>query len=103
MDRLEDVHDTGLVLVALSERSLAHDLLLLRASAAECLMRGQGSITVDISELRRLSSETIAALLWARRKCNGHGIGFEVLGARAAAAQALTRCGLAEALTAGGR
>jgi anti-anti-sigma regulatory factor len=97
------VRDTSLVLVPLNEGSLAHDLLALRASTAECLIRGHGTITVDVSELRRLSSETIAALLWARRKCNGHGIGFTVLGARATPAQALARCGLGEALSAGGR
>ena len=97
------MHDTRLVLVALTERSLAHDLLRLRASAAECLIRGEGSITVDISSLRRLSSETIAALLWTRRKCTGHGIGFAVLGARPTAAQSLTRCGMAGTLTMGGR
>ncbi len=90
--------DSDLVFVPLNEGSLAHDLLVLRASAAECLIRGEGTITVDVSSLRRLSSETIAALLWTRRKCNGHGIGFSVLGAKAAAAQALTRCGLGEAL-----
>lgn len=91
------------VFLPLDDSNLAHDLLLLRASAAECLMRGEGSITVDVSSLRRLSSETIAALLWTRRKCNGHGIGFTVSGAKGNAAQALTRCGLGEALATGGR
>jgi hypothetical protein len=66
-------------------------------------MRGEGGIAVDVSSLRRLSSETIAALLWARRKCNGNGIGFAVHGATGNAAQALTRCGLGEAIEAGGR
>ncbi|WP_041307299.1 STAS domain-containing protein [Intrasporangium calvum] len=96
------MNESGLVHVTLDERSLPHDLLLLRASTAECLTRGRGSVVVDISSLRRLSSETIAALLWTRRKCSGLGIGFTIVGARAAAAQSLSRCGMAEQLTVGG-
>ena len=97
------MRNSALLLVPLEQSTLAHDLLVLRASAAECLMRGEGSITVDVSSLRRLSSETIAALLWTRRKCSGHGIGFTVRGATGHAAQSLTRCGLGEALGSGGR
>ena len=100
---MADVRNPALISIPLDESNLAHDLLVLRATAAEWLIRGEGSIAVDVSSLRRLSSETIAALLWTRRKCNGQGIGFTVHGATGNVAQALTRCGLGEAIGAGGR
>lgn len=99
---LEPDH-TAPVVVALGEASLTHDLLVLRAASAERLVRGEGSLIVDVTSLRRLSSETVAALLWARRKCRAHGLGFAITGARTGPARTLYRCGLDEAVGAGER
>lgn len=83
-----------MVVVSLRDASLLPDLLTLRAASAECLIRGEGGLAVDISAVRRLSSETIAALLWVRRICSANGIDLAVVGARSGPAQALHRCGL---------
>lgn len=82
--------------ISLQDESLTHDLLVLRARVAECLVRGHGSITVDVTSLRRVSSETVAALLWARRKCSASAIPFTVCGAGTRTSLVLHRCGLQE-------
>jgi hypothetical protein len=81
--------------VALHDVTLAHDLLVLRASVAECIVRGQGSVTVDMAGVTRLSSVAVAALLWARRDCGMRAVPFSVqrvMGNRNR--QVLARCGL---------
>lgn len=81
--------------VELRDESLAHDLLVLRASVAECVVRGQGSVTVDLTSLTRVSSVAVTALLWARRSCGARSVPFrveEVRGNRNR--QVLQRCGL---------
>lgn len=87
---------TGLErVIELRDDSLAHDLLVLRASVAECVVRGEGSITVDLSSLDRLSSVAVAALLWARRSCSSRSVAFRVEHARGNRnRQVLERCGL---------
>ncbi len=81
--------------IRLDDDSLAHDLLVLRASVAECVVRGQGSITVDLSSLSRISSVAVAALLWARRSCSSRSVTFRVENARGSRnRQVLQRCGL---------
>lgn len=94
LDRLDP--GTGLDrVVELGDDSLAHDLLVLRASVAECVVRGQGSVTVDLSSLSRLSSVAVAALLWARRSCGSRSVAFRVEHARGNRnRQVLQRCGL---------
>lgn len=93
-DRLEAIDRV----VELRDASLAHDLLVLRASVAECVVRGQGSITVDLSSLTRVSSVAVTALLWARRSCGARSVPFRVEAARGNRnRQVLQRCGLLDA------
>lgn len=81
--------------VELRDDSLAHDLLVLRASVAECVVRGQGSVTVDLSALTRVSSVAVTALLWARRSCGTRSVAFRVEDVRGNRnRQVLQRCGL---------
>lgn len=81
--------------VALHDVSLAHDLLVLRASVAECVVRGQGSVTVDLASLTRVSSVAVAALLWARRSCGTRSVPFTVQRVKGSRnRQVLQRCGL---------
>lgn len=87
--------------INLNDDSLARDLLALRACVAERLVRGHGGVSVDVSSLKRLSSETVAALLWARRKCRAQGVPFSVSGAGTRNTRILLRCGLQEALMTG--
>jgi anti-anti-sigma regulatory factor len=83
-------------LVALRDHSLAQDLLALRARVGECLVHRQGRVAVDVSALSRMSSVTVAALLWSRRTCAAGAVPFAVEGVGVAAAhrQVLQRCGL---------
>ncbi len=82
-------------LIELRDESLAHDLLVLRAAVAECVVRGQGSVTVDLSSLTRVSSVAVTALLWARRSCSTRSVAFRVEDVRGNRnRQVLQRCGL---------
>lgn len=81
--------------VELRDDTLAHDLLVLRASVAECVVRGQGSVTVDLGALTRVSSVAVTALLWARRSCSTRSVPFRVEDVRGNRnRQVLQRCGL---------
>ncbi|HEY7723105.1 MAG TPA: hypothetical protein VIB11_14800 [Pedococcus sp.] len=87
-------HD-GDGLVALRDHSLAQDLLTLRARVGECLVHRRGRVAVDVSALSRMSSVTVAALLWSRRTCAAAAVPFAVEEVGAAAhRQVLQRCGL---------
>lgn len=90
------------VLVELHEPSLAHDLSLLRSQLAGCLLKGRGGVTVDLSAVDRISSPTVAALLWARRSCAARRVPFTVTGYSGQNAAVLRTCGLVT-LAEGGR
>lgn len=91
-----EVHtdDRGSVRVELRDPALVHDLSRLRSQLALTLLRGRGGLTVDVSAVERISSPTVAALLWARRSCAARSVPFSVTGCSGANAVVLNTCGL---------
>jgi anti-anti-sigma regulatory factor len=91
-----EVHadDRGAVRVELHEPALAHDLSRMRTQLADMLLRGRGTVTVDLSAVERISSPTVAALLWARRSCAARSVPFSVTGYTGQSAGVLRSCGL---------
>jgi anti-anti-sigma regulatory factor len=91
-----EVHadDRGSVRVELREPALVHDLSRLRSQLAHTLLRGRGGVTVDLSAVGRISSPTVAALLWARRSCAARSVPFSVTGCSGHNAGVLRTCGL---------
>lgn len=61
------------VAVALDDRSLPLGLSRLRSAVRASLLQGGSRVVVDIGGLHRLSSPTVAALLWANRQCAQRG------------------------------
>jgi anti-anti-sigma regulatory factor len=100
-----EVHgdDRGSVVVELHEPAHAHDLSLLRSQLAPMLLRGRGVVTVDLSAVERISSPTVAALLWARRSCAARSVPFSVTGFSGRNAHQLRSCGLIPTEPGGGR
>lgn len=90
----DEPHVSVDVTVHLREDSMTHDLLVLRASVAERMVRGSGSVRVDVSGVQRVSSEVVHVLLWARRNCARRGVAFAVDGAGTRTSTVLGRCGL---------
>jgi anti-anti-sigma regulatory factor len=78
------LRDAGLMLV-LNEVELRLDSLL---------AGGPRVLVVDLSGVRRLSSTTIAALLWVRRRCSERGVDVLVCGASRRQVDMLRRIGL---------
>jgi anti-anti-sigma regulatory factor len=89
------------VTVALHDTTLRRDLLLLRARLAETLPRGPAQVVVDLSDLDRISSTTIAALLWTRRCCDTGGLAFALRGSDSRHHDMLQRSGLISPRTLG--
>lgn len=87
--------EQGIVHVELSEPSMARDLAQLRSQLAECLVRDRSGVTVDLSAIDRISSPTVAALLWARRTCAARHLPFTVTG-YAQDSAVLRSCGLVD-------
>jgi len=59
--------------VVLDDRTLPLGLSRLRAAVGASLLEGGSRVVVDIGGLQRLSSPTVAALLWANRQCAQRG------------------------------
>lgn len=62
------------IVVRLGDADLAHALQQLRAGLPLLLTRGQGTVVIDLSGTTQLSSATLAAMLWIRRRCRSHGV-----------------------------
>jgi anti-anti-sigma factor len=60
--------------VPLSDQTLRDGIHDLRWRLEEMLADGPSALIVDVSGLSRLSSPTIAALLWAKRRCTARGV-----------------------------
>lgn len=84
---------TGVV-VPLRDATLTDDLARLRSEVATTVLHGRGGITVDLSAVERISSPTVAAVLWARRSCSARRIPFAVTGNPGRNARVLRSCGL---------
>src|SRR5690242_13225122 len=84
--------------VYLRDESLIADLSILRWELAGRLRAGQRTVVIDISGIDRLSSATVAALLWARRSCSARRAHVTVRNPSARSLEVLRRRGLAEVL-----
>lgn len=89
-----DVDDR--VVVALSDSTLIDGLGALRTTVGTHLLEGGSTVVVDISGVRRLSSGTVAALLWAKRHCRSRGGSVIVRGPSSDSLAMLTRSGLGD-------
>src|SRR4029453_16536231 len=81
--------------------TLPHDAVELRTEVADGLARGRGRLTVDISAMEPTSSETVAALLWARRACTARQVSLMVRGAGPRTAHLLQLCGFPDEVVEG--
>lgn len=62
------------VVVPLSDRTVREALHDLRWRLEEILAGGPAAVVVEVAGLTRLSSVTVAALLWANRRCVTRGV-----------------------------
>ena len=58
-------------------------------------VQGRG-VALDVSAVERISSPTVAAILWARRSCAARNLPFTVTGHRARTHRLLRTCGLVD-------
>ncbi|GAA5032121.1 hypothetical protein GCM10023258_30820 [Terrabacter aeriphilus] len=82
--------------VRLDDETLLRDLRELRGQVARLLMSGHGTVCVDLSGVARLSSATVAVLLWVKRGCLRHGIEVRVTNPSSRNLDVLRRCGMLE-------
>ncbi len=60
-------------IVELQPEDLPHALLDLHRVVTHAVQRGASRVVVDVSRVECLTSTTITALLWARRRCQARG------------------------------
>src|SRR5919199_5289434 len=61
------------VIVELRPEDLPHTMLDLHRVVTQAVLRGACRVVVDVSRVDCLTSTTITALLWARRRCQARG------------------------------
>ncbi len=61
------------VVVELRPEDLPHTLLDLHRVVTQAVLRGACRVIVDVSQVDCLTSSSITALLWARRRCVARG------------------------------
>jgi anti-anti-sigma factor len=61
------------VVVELRPEDLPHTLIDLHRVVTQAVLRGARRVVVDVSQVDCLTSTTITALLWARRRCVARG------------------------------
>ena len=61
------------VVVELRPEDLPHAMLDLHRVVTQAVLRGASRVVVDASQVECLTSTTITALLWARRRCVARG------------------------------
>jgi hypothetical protein len=88
--------DPSAVTVRLLDESMAADLALLRSQVAAGVAQGRG-VMLDVSAVEKMSSPTVAAILWARRSCAARNLPFIVTGHRSHNHRLLRSCGLVDA------
>lgn len=89
LDREED-----LVVIRLSDAAGLRGLADLRWRLDTVLSGGATTLVVDVSDLERFSSSTLAALLQARRICRARGGTVVLRSAEGQCTEMLTRTGL---------
>jgi anti-anti-sigma factor len=78
----------------LTGTSLAHVLDNLERRLAVALEAGPRTLVVDMSAVGRISSTTVAALLWTKRRCSSRGVEVRLRGPSRRCLDALERVGL---------
>jgi anti-anti-sigma factor len=91
-------HGEQTVEVHLHDETLLPDLRELRGQVARLLVTGHGSVNVDIGSVARLSSATVAVLLWAKRCCMVQGVEMRVRNPSPRNLDVMRRCGMLEVL-----
>jgi hypothetical protein len=86
------------VVVFMTEATVRGVVFNLRWRLDEILGTAPSTLVVEASQLRRLSSPTIAALLWANRHCSARGVQFVLRAKGTSASAMLCRAGLDRAL-----
>lgn len=89
--------DTAYVRLGETAPAVALDGLDRRLDLA--LRDGPGTMVVDLSEVAHVSSTTIAALLWIKRRCSARAIEVLLLGPSRRSLDTLERVGLLGELT----
>nr|WP_246401876.1 STAS domain-containing protein [Jiangella mangrovi] len=82
----------------MSDQTLREGIHDLRWRLEEMLADGPSALVVDVSGLTRLSSPTIAALLWAKRRCTARGVRLTLTQPDQAMVGLLHRAGLDDVL-----
>ena len=86
------------VVIVLDDATLPSGLTKLRTVVRDAFITGGARVVVDVAGLQRLSSGTVAALLWANRHCAQRG-GVVVLRSPSESnLQLLRRTGLSDVL-----
>lgn len=86
------------LVIVLDDRTLPSGLTRLRSVVRDAFLGGGARVVVDVAGLQRLSSGTVAALLWANRHCAQRG-GVVVLRSPSESnLQLLRRTGLGDVL-----
>lgn len=71
--RADPRREDASIVVVFDDSAITVSLIELRCGVAALLQSGTSHLVVDISRLDRLSSSTVAALLWAQRMCRARG------------------------------
>jgi anti-anti-sigma factor len=96
MSRAEALAGHGsAVVVVLDDHSLLQGLTDLRWRLDALMTGDTGTLILDVTGLERLSSATLAAMLWAQRTCQSRGGRVIVRGPNRRCREMLTRTGLA--------
>lgn len=85
---------TDTVVIELDDATLLDGLRRLTSTVHGHLADGGSRVVVDISGIRRLSSGTVAALLWTQRQCRSRGAHVTVRGPSRDSIAMLSRTGL---------
>jgi anti-anti-sigma factor len=93
VERLESRGST--CVVVLEDESLLQGLGEIRDRLTDTSSGGTAVLILDLSRLERLSSATLAAMLWARRTCYARGGRVVVRSPNRRCRDVLTRTGLA--------
>ena len=88
--------DEQVVRVALDEGAVARGCVELQSRLPQLLAGGAHTVVVDVSDLDRLSSTTVAALLWVKRTCAARRIHVVLSQPTERALDVLTRTGLGD-------
>jgi anti-anti-sigma factor len=86
--------DDGSVVVRISDELLADGLADLRWLLHDALLAGARRLSVDLSDVRQLSSTAVASLLWAHRTCRTRGGAVVLHGVNRRTEDLLRRTGL---------